>query len=81
MGKLFLKFLLFLNVLLILLGVWGLMVDPDQGILILLSGTVSLVLISVILGLIDTTESLKSSIYYHRKELDEIKKLISNSEN
>lgn len=78
MAKFILRILMLLNVIVILIGLWGFTMDALQGIIFVIGGFVSLILVATILDLITSTDSLKSSIYYHRKELDDLRRLIND---
>lgn len=76
--KFFLRVLMGLGFIFIMVGLWGFSIDPVQGIAFAVGGFMSMVLVATILDLMEATDSLKSSIYHHRKELDELSKLIND---
>ena len=77
--KFFLRVLMGLGFIVIMMGLWGFSIDPVQGIVFAVGGFMSMILVASILDLMEATNSLKSSIYYHRKELDELRNLINDS--
>lgn len=78
MEKFFLRVLMGLGFIVIMIGLWGFSSDPVQGTILAVGGFMSMILVAVILDLMEATNSLKTSIIYLRRELDDLRKLIND---